>query len=70
MTLSAYRAKVDRLRAELERAKWYADEFDDYESQQAVEAARERLRQAEKNLKKKEAEHELRRHSEGTVSPA
>lgn len=59
MTLSAYRAKVDRLRAELERAKWYASEFDDYESQQAVDAARERLRQAEKYLRKKEAEHEL-----------
>lgn len=59
MTLSAYRAKVDRLRAELERAKWYADQFDDYESQQAVEAARERLRQAEKYLRKKEAEHAL-----------
>lgn len=57
MTLSAYRAKVERLRADLERAKWYADEFDDYESQQAVEAARERLRQAEKYLRKKEAEH-------------
>lgn len=55
MTLSAYRAKVERLRAELERAKWYASEFDDYESQQAVEAASERLRQAEKYLKKKEA---------------
>ena len=56
MTLSAYRAKVERLRAELERAKWYADQFDDYETQQAVEAARERLRQAEKYLRKKEAE--------------